>query len=78
MLPVRIVCSRVAVRLKADGTQVELRKPRLQISQLGYGEMHADTLFLARAAPADDRPGPAGSDSGERKSRRARTPGSRR
>ncbi|MDD0844714.1 di-heme oxidoreductase family protein [Pseudomonas sp. Gutcm_11s] len=35
----------------ADGTQVELRKPRLLISNLGYGEMQADTLFSARIAP---------------------------
>ncbi|WP_043308727.1 di-heme oxidoredictase family protein [Pseudomonas sp. ML96] len=35
----------------ADGTVVELRKPRLQISNLGYGEMQADTLFSARIAP---------------------------
>ena len=35
----------------ADGTQVELRKPRLLITNLGYGEMHSDTLFSARIAP---------------------------
>ncbi|WP_394560808.1 di-heme oxidoredictase family protein [Aquipseudomonas alcaligenes] len=35
----------------ADGTVVELRKPRLQISNLGYGEMQVDTLFSARIAP---------------------------
>ncbi|MDG1579929.1 di-heme oxidoredictase family protein [Pseudomonas sp. GOM6] len=35
----------------ADGTQVELRKPQLQISNLGYGAMQADTLFSARVAP---------------------------
>ncbi|MND85258.1 hypothetical protein D3C80_771740 [compost metagenome] len=35
----------------ADGTTVELRKPRLEISQLGYGQMHPDTLFSARIAP---------------------------
>jgi CxxC motif-containing protein (DUF1111 family) len=34
-----------------DGTQVELRKPNLKISQLGYGAMHPDTLFSARIAP---------------------------
>ena len=47
---VRMVYDLLAVTL-GDGTQVELRKPRLQISQLGYGEMHADTLFSARVAP---------------------------
>ncbi|WP_445939183.1 di-heme oxidoreductase family protein [Pseudomonas sp.] len=35
----------------ADGTQVELRKPSLEISQLGYGDLHPDTLFSARIAP---------------------------
>ncbi|MGH8449307.1 di-heme oxidoredictase family protein, partial [Pseudomonas sp.] len=34
-----------------DGTVVELRKPNLQITQLGYGPMHPDTLFSARIAP---------------------------
>ena len=35
----------------ADGTQVELRQPSLEISQLGYGALHPDTLFSARIAP---------------------------
>ncbi|MCZ7019444.1 di-heme oxidoredictase family protein, partial [Salmonella enterica] len=30
---------------------VELRKPSLQITQLGYGPMHPDTRFSARVAP---------------------------
>ena len=34
-----------------DGTQVELRKPILRLTQFGYGPMHADTLFSARVAP---------------------------
>ena len=34
-----------------DGTTVELRKPKLLISQLGYGPMHPDTRFSARVAP---------------------------
>ncbi|QBF28320.1 c-type cytochrome [Pseudomonas tructae] len=34
-----------------DGTAVELRKPRLRITQLGYGAMHPDTRFSARIAP---------------------------
>ncbi|BCQ64384.1 CxxC motif-containing protein, DUF1111 family [Pseudomonas sp. NFPP10] len=34
-----------------DGTQVELRKPKLQITDLGYGPMHPDTRFSARVAP---------------------------
>ncbi|MGE8409065.1 MAG: di-heme oxidoredictase family protein [Pseudomonas sp.] len=34
-----------------DGTQVELRTPQLNITQLGYGPMHPDTLFSARIAP---------------------------
>nr|WP_286947183.1 di-heme oxidoredictase family protein [Pseudomonas sp. UBA6718] len=47
---VRVAYDLLTVTL-GDGTQVELRKPRLQISQLGYGEMHADTLLSARVAP---------------------------
>jgi CxxC motif-containing protein (DUF1111 family) len=35
----------------ADGTQVDLRQPILQISQLGYGPLHPDTQFSARIAP---------------------------
>ena len=34
-----------------DGHLVELRTPSLVISQLGYGELHPDTLFSARIAP---------------------------
>ncbi|MGB4073552.1 di-heme oxidoredictase family protein [Pseudomonas sp.] len=34
-----------------DGQQVELRQPKLEISQLGYGPLHPDTLFSARIAP---------------------------
>lgn len=34
-----------------DGTAVELRKPTLQITRLGYGPMHPDTRFSARIAP---------------------------
>jgi CxxC motif-containing protein (DUF1111 family) len=33
-----------------DGSRVELREPRLRISQLGYGPMHPDTRFSARVA----------------------------
>lgn len=33
-----------------DGTAVELRKPALQIAQLGYGPMHPHTLFSLRVA----------------------------
>ncbi|MDF0730634.1 di-heme oxidoredictase family protein [Pseudomonas entomophila] len=35
----------------ADGHQVELRRPALQITQLGYGAMHPNTRFSARVAP---------------------------
>ncbi|MFC3606619.1 di-heme oxidoreductase family protein [Stutzerimonas tarimensis] len=35
----------------ADGTEVELRKPHLQLDRLGYGEMHPDTRFSLRIAP---------------------------
>ena len=47
---VRVDYSPVNVTFK-DGTVVELRKPRLQITQLGYGAMHPDTRFSARVAP---------------------------
>ncbi|MFJ3373098.1 di-heme oxidoredictase family protein [Pseudomonas sp. NPDC086251] len=47
---VRIDYTPVPIRFK-DGTEVELRKPTLQISQLGYGPMHPDTRFSARIAP---------------------------
>lgn len=35
----------------ADGTQVDLRQPTLQINQLGYGPLHPDTQLSARIAP---------------------------
>lgn len=47
---VRVDYTSVPVRFK-DGTEVELRKPVLQITQLGYGPMHPDTRFSARIAP---------------------------
>ena len=47
---VRVSYTPVNVTFK-DGTQVELRKPQLQITQLGYGPMHPDTRFSARVAP---------------------------
>jgi CxxC motif-containing protein (DUF1111 family) len=47
---VRVDYEPVTVRFK-DGTEVELRKPTLQITQLGYGPMHPDTRFSARIAP---------------------------
>ncbi|VVN36381.1 di-heme oxidoredictase family protein [Pseudomonas fluorescens] len=46
----RVDYTPVPVRFK-DGTEVELRKPVLQITQLGYGPMHPDTRFSARVAP---------------------------
>ena len=46
---VRVSYEPVPVRF-ADGTLVELRKPRLQISQLGYGPLQPDTRFSARVA----------------------------
>jgi CxxC motif-containing protein (DUF1111 family) len=36
----------------SDGTVIELRRPKLRITQLGYGELHPDTLLSARIAPA--------------------------
>ncbi|MBV4477193.1 di-heme oxidoreductase family protein [Pseudomonas botevensis] len=47
---VRVGYTPVPVRFK-DGTEVELRQPSLQITQLGYGPMHPDTRFSARVAP---------------------------
>ncbi len=47
---VRVDYTPVNVTFK-DGTVVELRKPDLQITQLGYGPMHPDTRFSARASP---------------------------
>ncbi|VVN99075.1 di-heme oxidoredictase family protein [Pseudomonas fluorescens] len=47
---VRVDYDPVPVRFK-DGSEVVLRKPKLHISQLGYGPMHPDTRFSARIAP---------------------------
>ncbi|PNG42742.1 thiol oxidoreductase [Pseudomonas asplenii] len=47
---VRVDYTPVPIRFK-DGTEIELRKPVLQITQLGYGPMHPDTRFSARVAP---------------------------
>jgi len=47
---VRVDYQPVPVTFK-DGTLVELRKPTLRISNLGYGPMQANTLFSARIAP---------------------------
>ncbi|MDK1396201.1 di-heme oxidoredictase family protein [Pseudomonas protegens] len=47
---VRVDYDPLPVRFQ-DGTQVELRKPKLQITDLGYGPMHPDTRFSARVAP---------------------------
>lgn len=34
-----------------DGSEIILRKPEVQITQLGYGDMHPDTQLSARVAP---------------------------
>ncbi|MNZ23475.1 Cytochrome c [compost metagenome] len=47
---VRMDYEAVPVTFK-DGTVVELRKPILRITRLGYGPMHPDTMFSARVAP---------------------------
>ena len=47
---VRVDYAPVPIRF-TDGTEVELRKPTLRITQLGYGPMHPDTRFSARVAP---------------------------
>jgi len=47
---VRVSYATEVVTLK-DGTRIELQKPELQISQLGYGALHPDTQFSLRVAP---------------------------
>ena len=47
---VRVEYEPVMVQFK-DGSAVELRKPKLLLTQLGYGPMHPDTRFSARVAP---------------------------
>ena len=47
---VRVAYSTETVTFE-DGHQVELRRPTLRITQLGYGPMHPDTRFSARVAP---------------------------
>ncbi|SFP96323.1 di-heme oxidoredictase family protein [Pseudomonas borbori] len=47
---VRVNYSRQIVSF-TDGHSVELRRPTLEISKLGYGPLHPDTRFSARIAP---------------------------
>ncbi|MCZ0760033.1 di-heme oxidoredictase family protein [Vibrio diabolicus] len=47
---IEITYTDVPVKFK-DGTTVTLRKPHLNITDLGYGDMHPDTEFSARVAP---------------------------
>ncbi|MFH4613745.1 di-heme oxidoredictase family protein [Vibrio diabolicus] len=47
---IEITYTDVPVKFK-DGTTVTLRKPYLNITDLGYGDMHPDTEFSARVAP---------------------------
>ncbi|MDR0208370.1 MAG: c-type cytochrome [Pseudomonas putida] len=47
---VRVAYTTQTVTFK-DGHTVELRRPALQITQLGYGPMHPETRFSARVAP---------------------------
>ena len=35
----------------ADGSEVELRRPQIELSELGYGALHPDTLMSLRIAP---------------------------
>lgn len=35
----------------ADGTEVELRKPIIELSELGHGDLHPDTQMSLRVAP---------------------------
>lgn len=47
---VRVTYTPVPVTF-ADGSVVELQQPNLQLTDLGYGPMHAQALFSARIAP---------------------------
>lgn len=47
---IKITYTDVPVQFK-DSTTVTLRKPKLEIINLGYGEMHPDTQLSARVAP---------------------------
>jgi CxxC motif-containing protein (DUF1111 family) len=47
---IRVTYSYHSVKF-ADGAEIELRTPKLEISNLGYGELHPETLFSARIAP---------------------------
>ncbi|MCW3148302.1 c-type cytochrome [Stutzerimonas stutzeri] len=47
---IRLTYSTHSVRF-ADGSEVELRKPELQLSELAYGDMHPHTQFSLRIAP---------------------------
>lgn len=47
---IKITYTDVPVKF-TDGTKVTLRKPNLEITDLGYGKMHPDTQLSARVAP---------------------------
>ncbi|NOI13142.1 di-heme oxidoredictase family protein [Vibrio hepatarius] len=47
---IKITYTDVPVKF-TDGTEVVLRKPKLEITDLGYGDMHPDTQLSARVAP---------------------------
>ncbi len=47
---IKITYTDVPVKF-TDGTEVTLRKPNLEITDLGYGKMHPDTQLSARVAP---------------------------
>ncbi|KOO03557.1 di-heme oxidoreductase family protein [Vibrio nereis] len=47
---IKITYTDVPVKF-TDGTEVMLRKPNLEITDLGYGKMHPDTQLSARVAP---------------------------
>lgn len=49
---IEITYTNVPVKFK-DGTTVTLRKPHLNITDLGYGDMHPDTEFSARGTAND-------------------------
>ncbi|ODA31487.1 thiol oxidoreductase [Veronia pacifica] len=47
---VKVTYSKV-IETFADGTQVELRKPVIELKDLAYGNLHSDTRISARVAP---------------------------
>lgn len=47
---IAVTYTEIPVRF-ADGSEINLRKPNLVITELGFGALHPDTMFSARVAP---------------------------